>query len=167
MTFPRRVRLTVLKGTQMQINGTMLYGPRLSQLYCPREEASRAAKARLVGNTANQVRDEITNTIYDWHADGGLIATVGRYAAEIDMTRLEYRGERTAYSMDNKVIILGDAIELVRVEDSFGSNTRRTLNRHFEKIGNPSSSCVDRRLIPGQFWEEVALRVIEYRKTIT
>lgn len=148
----------------MQKMCTTIYGPRLSQLYCPKEEAVRAAKSRLLGRTANQVRDEVTNTVYDWHADGGLIATVGRQTATIDMTRLEYRGERTAYSVDGKVTLLGDGIELIRVEDSWGSNTRRTWNRHFEKINNPSSSSVDRRLIPGHFWEEVAVRIIEFRK---
>jgi len=152
-----------------QVKGTIIYGPRMSKLRCPKEEAKEAAKARKLGDTANLVRNEISNLIYDWHADGGFIQTVGRNAARIDMARMEYTGERTAYSTEGKVILLQDdvdpcdTIELVPFEDSLGRNTRRTINRHFEKIEQPSKTSVDRRLICFRFWESVALSILAFR----
>ncbi|MGH1356535.1 MAG: hypothetical protein ACRBBS_15840 [Thalassovita sp.] len=141
----------------------------MSKLRCPTEEAKEAAKAGNLAPTANLIRDEISNLIYDWHADGGFIETVGRNAARIDMARIERSGERTAYSTEGKVILLTDkadpynVIELVPFEESLGRNTRRTINRHFEKIDQPSKTSVDRRLVPFRFWESVALSILEFR----
>ena len=89
-------------------------------------------------DTANMVRDLVTATIWIWHVDGGVIVTAK--GEELDIERMERMGEAFVYSTKGKVIYLEPGVPLVRLDDSFGENTRRTLNRMKEKLKNPSAS---------------------------
>ncbi|MEM8625383.1 MAG: hypothetical protein AAGG47_17925, partial [Pseudomonadota bacterium] len=81
----------------------------------------------------------------------------------LDIGRMEFRGEAGVYSTEGRGILLlqderhpSRSIPLVRLDDAFRENPRRTLNRLFEKIANPASKSVDRRLLPLMFWLDVA-----------
>ncbi|MCA8883380.1 MAG: hypothetical protein KDA50_06490 [Rhodobacteraceae bacterium] len=112
-------------------------------------------------DSANMVRDLITASIWDWHADGGKIVTSRR--EELDIGRMETLGEAYVYSTKGKAIYLEPGIVLTRLDDSFGENTRRTLNRMKEKLKNPCTQRVDKRLLPLMFWMDVARKIIEFQ----
>lgn len=133
----------------------------------PMEESRRASVIQSWAGTANLIRDCIQELIWDWHVEGGKIVTGSRQPQELCLERMETLGEAHVYDVDGQKISLHCANEaplyLVRVDDCFRRNTRRTINRHFEKINNPSNRAVDRRLRSLMFWEDVAIKIAERR----
>ena len=78
---------------------------------------------------------------------------------QLDVDRMERLGEASVYSVKGEVILLEKSVRLTRLDDAFGQNTRRTLNRLFEKIGQPTKQRVDRRLLPLMFWMDVVRKI--------
>lgn len=111
--------------------------------------------------TANLVRDAICASVWDWYADGNQVLTPT--GEELDIERMERVGEISVYSTKGKVIFLEQGVSLIRLDDAFRQNTRRTLNRVFEKIEQPIGRRVDRRLLPLMFWMDVTRKIIDHR----
>lgn len=115
--------------------------------------------------TANMVRDLVTAILWNWHASGGCIVTAT--GEVLDIERMERLGEAFVYSSEGNVIYLEPGIPLVRLDDAFRENTRRTLNRMKEKLRKPCTKRVDKRLLPLVFWLDVAKKIIEHEEPIT
>lgn len=129
------------------------------QLSNPAGMSSLARYFRGQAPTANLVRDLICGTVWEWHAAGNLILMpTGEH---LDIERMERLGEASVYSGAGKIIFLEDSVPLIRLDDAFGENTRRTINRVFEKAARPSKRRVDKRLLPLMFWMNAARRIIE------
>ncbi|WP_299500459.1 hypothetical protein [uncultured Roseobacter sp.] len=142
----------------------------VEELRCPREEAKRAAIIRTWAETANLVRDRILMEIWNWQQIGGRVIPSPASNTAVDLDRMESLGEMHVYDVDRAKISVAchneNQILLVRSDDCFGENTRRTLNRHFEKIYDPSKRAVDRRLRSFMFWEDVAIKIKEKREKL-
>lgn len=110
--------------------------------------------------TANLVRDLICGTVWDWHTAGNLVLMPT--GEVLDIERMERGGEASVYSKGGTIIFLEDGVPLTRLDDAFGENTRRTINRLFEKINRPSKRRVDRRLLPLMFWMDVVRKILEH-----
>jgi len=111
------------------------------------------------------VRDLVTAILWNWHASGGCIVTAT--GEVLDIERMERLGEAFVYSSEGNVIYLEPGIPLVRLDDAFRENTRRTLNRMKEKLRKPCTKRVDKRLLPLVFWLDVAKKIIEHEEPIT
>lgn len=129
------------------------------QLGSPAEMSSLGAFYKGRAPTANLVRDLICAVVWDWHATGNrVLMPTGE---QLDIERMERVGEASVYSTKGKIIVLEDGVPLTRLDDSFGENTRRTMNRVFEKVARPSNRRVDMRLLPLMFWKDAARKIIE------
>lgn len=129
------------------------------QLSNPAEMSSLGRYFKGQAPTANLVRDHIFAVVWDWHEAGNqLLLQTGE---QLDIGRMERGGEASVYSTKGKVIFLEDDVPLTRLDDAFGENTRRTINRVFEKVARPLKRRVDRRLLPLMFWMDTARRIIE------
>jgi len=111
--------------------------------------------------TANLVRDAIFSTVWDWYVEGNRV--VIPTGEQVDIDRMERVGETSVYSTKGNVILIEEGVPLIRLDDAFGQNTRRTLNRVFEKIDQPNKRRVDRRLLPLMFWMDVARKIIDQK----
>jgi hypothetical protein len=129
------------------------------QLSNPAEMSSLGRYFKGQAPTANLVRDHIFGVVWDWHEAGNqLVLHTGE---QLDIGRMERGGEASVYSTRGRVIFLEDKVPLTRLDDAFGENTRRTINRVFEKVARPLKRRVDRRLLPLMFWMDTARRIIE------
>jgi len=54
----------------------------------------------------------------------------------------------------------GASMKLTRMDDVWGANSRRNMNRLFEKIEAPAQRAVDRRLWPMMFWLDVSWQLL-------
>lgn len=135
----------------------------MAKLRCPKEEANRAAIIRDWAGTANLVRDTVVDEISNWHETGGMIISGKPYLQFLDISRMERTGESFVYDQGGEFVLVNlqgeSPIALVNIDDSFGSNTRRTLNRLFEKIEAPNGRAVDRRLRSMAFWTDIAINI--------
>ena len=118
----------------------------------------------------------MTNLIWEWYESGGGIkahvpkergkhpksATKSVKYYTLDIARMELLGELTLYSIYNEPVLVDLETRLIRVEESFRSNTRRTLNRQFAKIGSPSRRLVVKSLWSLMFWEDVAFKIAHF-----
>jgi len=112
--------------------------------------------------TANLVRDRIFACVWDWHVAGNrMLMPTGE---QLDVERMERVGEASVYSTKGKVIFLEKCVPLTRLDDAFRQNTRRTLNRVFEKTVQPTKRRVDKRLLPLMFWMDIARKLIVARQ---
>lgn len=158
-------------------NTSFVIGARLEKLRNPQEEARLATWLKSLGSTANESRDAMTNLIWEWHESGGDIkARVPKERGKrpkcavkslkhytLDIARMELLGELTLYSIYNEPVLLDLETRLIRVEESFRSNTRRTLNRQFEKIDSLSRRRAVKSLWPLMFWEDVAFKIAHFQ----
>lgn len=101
----------------------------------------------------------MTMAVLDFHDDGGVILIPGDI--QIDMHRLECSGESSAYDTSGKAILIEKDVPLNRLEDSFGASPRRTLNRIFAKIEEPSKRRVNVQNLSRYFWMTVAMNILQ------
>ena len=148
------------------------------KLRSPLYEAYLAEQIRPWGETANLVRDSICGEIADWHDDGRLIKAwlpklrcrnsrptpTERAPVTLDLARMEWTGELTVYDTKGRPMFVDVGVPLVSLEEAFRASSRRTLNRQFEKIGNPPKRSVKRSLLSLQLWEDVAVKMVAYRR---
>ena len=127
------------------------------QLSSPEKMSALAVYFKGQAPTANLVRDAIFVTVWEWHIDGNRVLLPT--GDQLDIERMERVGETPVYSTSGKMILIEEGVPLVRLDDAFGQNTRRTLNRVFEKISQPSKRRVDRRLMPLMLWMDVAQKI--------
>jgi hypothetical protein len=99
--------------------------------------------------------------VWDWYVEGNRV--VIPTGEQVDIDRMERVGETSVYSTKGKVILIEEGVPLIRLDDAFGQNTRRTLNRVFEKIDQPNKRRVDRRFLPLMFWMDVARKIIDQK----
>lgn len=127
------------------------------QLSKPETMSALACYFKGQAETANLVRDKMCASVWEWSMDGNQILMPS--GEQLDVDRMERLGEASVYSVKGEVILLEKSVRLTRLDDAFGQNTRRTLNRLFEKIGQPTKQRVDRRLLPLMFWMDVVRKI--------
>lgn len=128
-----------------------------TKLRDPNHESELARFHRAGASSANMARNHMTFSILDHHEDGGIILTAK--GAVLDLERMETLGEQFVYDTDGKTVHLEDDVPLIRLDDSFGANPRRTMNRFFQKADQPSSQCVDHRLLSMMFWADASRKI--------
>lgn len=134
--------------------------------------------------TANLMIQRAMARIEDYHGEGGVIC----YAAgirwkdgrrgraplqQIDFERMERSGEAAVYDVDGlQIYLLRDfkdeaskkprflSVPLSPLGDCWRGNSRRTINRMYEKIETPSTRAADRRLWSTMFWLDVSRRIM-------
>lgn len=144
-----------------------IIGSAMRKLRCPNEVSTNAAIIRKWADTANLVRDGISRAVTDWNDDGRLIKSGKPYLQILDIERMERAGELIVYNKSGETVLINaqdeDPITLVNIDDCFRMNSRRTLNRLFEKIECPGTRAVDRRLRPLVFWIDIAIKISAHR----
>lgn len=91
----------------------------------------------------------------------------------LDIARMERFGEASLYDTKGQRVFLirdfkdealeqpkGLTLPLIRMDDAWRMNSRRTINRHYEKIEHPSQRAVDRRLLSMQFWLDASAQIL-------
>lgn len=131
------------------------------QLSDPAEMSALGSFFKGQAPTANLVRDAIFSTVWDWYVEGNFVLVPT--GEQLDIDRMERVGETSVYSTKGRVILIENGVPLIRLDDAFGQNTRRTINRVFEKIDQPTKRRVDRRLLPLMFWMDVAKKIIHQK----
>jgi hypothetical protein len=105
------------------------------------------------------IHASIEASIWDWHVAGNSISTAKH--EELDIERMERDGELTVYSKQKATIYLQKPVPLVRLDEAFGCDPRRTLNRLFEKIEKPNTRATDAGLLPAIFWLDLARKIMK------
>jgi len=95
----------------------------------------------------------------------------------IDVKRMESLGEQHVYDTKGlRVYLFRDyqndictmskenSIALVRMDDAWGQNSRRTINRLYEKISQPGEKSIDRRLLSMMLWLDASSQILDAQK---
>lgn len=120
---------------------------------CARNPVHTSLLARFVFDqvgSANMVRDLALVTIWEWSAYGGEISLTP--SGLLDLERMETNDEHFVFLKDGKPALLEPEVPLLRIDDCWGRNSRRTLNRLRKRIATPSAERTDQRLPPMLFW---------------
>ncbi|WP_299283294.1 hypothetical protein [uncultured Tateyamaria sp.] len=153
-------------------------GARNTQLRDPLHESWLAKQIRPWGETANLVRNSICNTVLDWHEEDRLIKArlpkpknmpkrvkmLDLAPVTLNIARMEWTGEQVVYDVKDLPVFIDLGVPLLSLEEAFRSSSRRTLNRQFEKMDDPSSQSVSKSLLSLMFWEDVAVKIDRYRR---
>lgn len=146
----------------MEVETQTIVAARIQRLRSPRHMSNCAAFAKPLAPTANLVRDDITGTILDWIFDGGLVVTAK--GLQLDLLLMEETDDPFVRDINGTYVTLMKGVPLTRLDESWGENSRRTINRFFEKIEKPSKQAVDKRLLSMMFWVDLSWKIVEHRK---
>lgn len=138
---------------------TIITASPVSRLRDPEHERLLAIIHKPTAPTANLVSQRVMSRILDWHATGNIIETHDHRV--LNIKRMEFVGEQFVYDIGGKPIFLEKGVPLIRMDDCWGENSRRTINRHFEKIDRPSTQQVDKRRLPMMFWMDISMKAME------
>jgi len=135
--------------------------------------------------TANLMIQRAMARIEDYHDEGGFICYAsdvrwkdGRRGRgpwqQLDFERMERSGESAVYDVNGlQIYLLRDfkdeaskkprflSVPLSPLGDCWRGNSRRTINRMYERIETPSTRAVDRRLWSTKFWLDVSWQLVE------
>lgn len=141
----------------MEVKEKTIFASRIEHLRDPWHEQALARFWKETAPTANTVCDQITFAVLDAYFDGTAILTAR--GDELDLDRMEQTEEPFVRRVDGKLITLLPGLKLKRLDEAFGENTRRTMNRLFEKIQAPGRQAVQGRMLPLMFWLDVARKI--------
>lgn len=138
---------------------------RIERLRCPKHLIALARYFKDDRSTANAVRDRILSTVYEWHMDGGSVLTAS--GVELDVGRSEYSGEAYMYSTRGETVYLDRdcSVKLCRIDDVFGADTRRTLNRIFARSEGVGLYRVQYRQLSLIAWLDIARKILDLQSS--
>lgn len=141
---------------------------RLERLAAPSHESEMMKGLRELGGTANTVKYEILNLVLDWHDNGGIIrarservidSRVRKEIVTLDIERMEAADELLTYSDQGNPVRLRLDAPLMRIDDVFGADSKRTLNHQFSRVIRPAKRKAYKRRWSLLFWEDAALQI--------
>ncbi|OUS37251.1 hypothetical protein A9Q94_06520 [Rhodobacterales bacterium 56_14_T64] len=138
---------------------TIITASPVFRLRDPEHERQMAIIHKSTAPTANLIIQRLMSDLFAWHVAGNVFETHDQL--EIDFQRMETLGEQFVYDIKGKAIFLMRDVPLVRMDDCWGKNSRRTMNRLLEKIDRPSHQLVAFCNLSRMFWLDVHALVLE------
>lgn len=166
-----------------------VYGAPISRFRDPAHAQLLAVAHKSTAPTANLMIQRTMDRIIEFHKKGGKVYHDGAEVLfrggsrakgpmqELNVARMERAGEASVYDANGQRVFLAldfhsqlkknaamNSVPLVRMDDAWGANSRRTVNRFYEKIETPSERAVDRRLWSMMFWLDVSHQIMNLNK---
>lgn len=133
------------------------------------EETRLAISHRDTAPSASLVLIELHTRIFEWNANGH---SIGLDTSELDIDRMERSGEQSVYDIHGEKVVLllcrdgklceGEQTTLLGLDRCWGANPSRTINRLFEKIGQPGARKITGEALSRMFWLAISDSIIRW-----